>query len=170
MAQVLIGLGANLGDRAANFYAATRELLARGCDLIALSPLYETEPWGVTDQPRFLNAVCQVRTDLSPPALLDTLKEIERSLGRQETMHHGPRPIDLDILLYDNLILDTPRLTIPHRGMVDRSTVLVPLADLTPNLCHPITGRTVEEHLADLGSTPDVAPYPPGLPAKRAEK
>jgi 2-amino-4-hydroxy-6-hydroxymethyldihydropteridine diphosphokinase len=170
MAQVLIGLGANLGDRAANFYAATRGLLAHGCDVIALSPLYETEPWGVTDQPRFLNAVCQVRTDLAPPALLDTLKEIERSLGRQETMRDGPRPIDLDILLYDDLILDTPRLTIPHRGMVDRSTVLVPLADLVPNLPHPITGRTIKEHLADLGPTPDVAPYPPGLPAKRDEK
>ena len=170
MAQVLIGLGGNMGDRAANFYAATRELLARGCDVIALSPLYETEPWGVTNQPRFLNAVCQVRTDLTAPALLDTLKEIERSLGRQETMHYGPRPIDLDILLYDDLFLDTPRLTIPHLGMVDRSTVLVPLADLAPNLRHPITGRTVKEHLADLGPTPDVAPYPPGLPARSDEK
>jgi 2-amino-4-hydroxy-6-hydroxymethyldihydropteridine diphosphokinase len=170
MAQVLIGLGANLGDRAANFYAAVRELFAHGCEVTALSPLYETEPWGVTDQPRFLNAVCQVRTDLAPTALLNTLKEIEHTLGRQETMRYGPRPIDLDILLYDNLILDTPRLTIPHRGIVDRSTVLAPLADLVPNLRHPITGQTIKEHLADLGPTPDIALYPPGLPAKRDEK
>jgi 2-amino-4-hydroxy-6-hydroxymethyldihydropteridine diphosphokinase len=169
MAQVFIGLGANLGDRAANFYAAVREILTRGCAVVALSPLYETEPWGVTDQPRFLNAVCQVRTDLAPDDLLDTLKEIERSLGRLGTMRYGPRPIDLDILLYDDLVIDTPRLTIPHGGMLERSTVLVPLADLAPNLKHPVTGRTVAEHLTGLGPTPDVAPYPPGLPAKGNE-
>ncbi|MBC7237729.1 MAG: 2-amino-4-hydroxy-6-hydroxymethyldihydropteridine diphosphokinase [Chloroflexi bacterium] len=166
MARVLLGLGANLGDRAANLYHALSELCRHGARLLALSPLYETEPWGVQDQPRFLNAACQVEVTLEPQALLAMLKEIEKLLGRQPTVRYGPRPIDLDILLYDDVIIDTPQLQIPHPGMLARGTVLVPLADIVPQIRHPLSGRTIAEHLAELGPTPDVAPYPPGLPPK----
>ncbi len=165
MARAYIGLGANLGDRRAQIETALSAMEVRGIRLIAVSPLYETEPWGLTDQPRFLNAACAVETDLSPHALLDALQAIEQDMGRVRTVRYGPRPIDLDVLTYADLRIDTERLTIPHPGMLERATVLVPLADIAPGLVHPTTGRTIREHLADLGPTPDVAPYPPGLPA-----
>ncbi len=164
MVRVYLGLGANLGDREANLRRARQELEARSIHVARMSPLYETEPWGVTDQPRFLNAACEASTVLAPHALLDVLKQIEREMGREETVRFGPRPIDLDILLYGDLVIDTPRLAIPHRGMLARSTVLVPLADIAPEVRHPLTGRSIIEHMAALGPTPDVAPYPPGLP------
>lgn len=165
MARAYIGLGANLGDRRAQIETALTAMEVRGIRLIAVSPLYETEPWGLIDQPRFLNAACAVETDLSPHALLDALQAIEQDMGRVRTVRYGPRPIDLDVLTYADLRIDTERLTIPHPGMLERATVLVPLADIAPGLVHPTTGRTIREHLADLGPTPDVAPYPPGLPA-----
>jgi len=164
MAVAYIGLGANLGDREGNVRAALRAMEARGLRVAAVSPLYETEPWGVLDQPRFINAACAVETNLDPCALLDALKAIEQELGRETTMRYGPRPIDLDILLYDDLIVNTLRLTIPHPGLIGRATALVPLADIAPALRHPLSGRTIAEHLADLGAVEGLAPYPPGLP------
>ncbi|HHX64584.1 MAG TPA: 2-amino-4-hydroxy-6-hydroxymethyldihydropteridine diphosphokinase [Chloroflexi bacterium] len=164
MATVYIGLGANLGDREANIREALRRMADARMRILAVSPLYETEPWGITDQPRFLNGACAIETDLSPEELLDTLKKIEADMGRVRTVRNGPRPIDLDILLYDDRRIETPRLKVPHPGIVERNTVLVPLVDIAPDLKHPLTGRTMTDHLADLGPTPDVAPYPPGLP------
>ncbi len=164
MARVYLGLGGNLGDRAAVLFTALAAIGARGIGLRRVSPLYETEPWGVTEQPRFLNAACEAETDLAPEALLSALKGIERDLGRVETVRYGPRPVDLDILLYDDLTIQTPTLTIPHPGMLERATVLVPLADIAPGAIHPRTGRTVAHHLAALGPSEGLALYPPGLP------
>lgn len=160
---VYLGLGANLGDREANIAQALAALSRRGCRVCALSPLYETEPWGIMDQPRFLNAAACVETALGPHALLDALKMIEKELGRKPSIRYGPRPIDLDILLYADLRIATPRLTVPHAGMLERASVLVPLADIAPEMRHPVTGLTIATHRKSLGATPDVAPYPPGL-------
>jgi 2-amino-4-hydroxy-6-hydroxymethyldihydropteridine diphosphokinase len=161
VSEVYLGLGANLGARETQILRAVAELGERTLGVRALSPLYETEPWGLLDQPRFLNAACLVHTDLGPLDLLRLLQEIERALGRVPTVLYGPRAIDLDILLYDDLIVDEPMLSIPHVGMLERSSVLVPLADIAPDVRHPRTGPTTREHLMRLGHTPEVQPYPP---------
>jgi 2-amino-4-hydroxy-6-hydroxymethyldihydropteridine diphosphokinase len=158
-----LGLGGNLGDREANLRAALEILSGSGCLVAVTSPLYETEPWGVEDQPRFLNAACGVDTRRPPHALLDLIKGIEWRLGRRPTVRHGPRTVDLDILLYCDLCIDTPRLVIPHPGMLERASVLIPLADIAGDIRHPVTGRTIADHRADLGHRSDVAPFPPGL-------
>jgi len=167
MATVYLGLGANLGDRAAHILNALALLGRRGVTLDGLSPLYETEPWGLAGQPRFLNGACRVRTRLGPVPLLAVLKGVEHDLGRVPTVRYGPRPIDLDILLYDHRVvaIADPPLTIPHAGLLERATALVPLVDLAPDLVHPLTGRTLRAHLAALGDIRGLAPYPPGLPA-----
>ncbi|HXT38362.1 MAG TPA: 2-amino-4-hydroxy-6-hydroxymethyldihydropteridine diphosphokinase [Chloroflexota bacterium] len=144
MSTVYLGLGANLGDRAAALRAALDLLKESGQVTVdAVSSLYETAPMYVTDQPAFLNAVARVETALAPEALLDLLKQIEAARGRVARYRYGPREVDLDILLYDDLVLDTPRLTIPHKGLVERAFVLVPLAELAPRLTIPGTAGTV---------------------------
>ena len=163
MPRVYLGLGSNLGDRAATMAAAVALLPIYGLHVDAVSGLYETEPWGVTDQPRFLNSACIVRTSLPPTQALIAVKAIERALGRVPTQRWGPRTIDIDLLIYQGAVMATAALTLPHPGMLERASVLVPLADIAPDLEHPCTGRTVQDHLRALGAIDGVAPYPPGL-------
>jgi 2-amino-4-hydroxy-6-hydroxymethyldihydropteridine diphosphokinase len=150
-ATVYLSLGANLGDRLANLRLALARLqtLAR---LEDVSSLYETEPQGVSDQPLFLNAVCRVTTGLEPQALLRFLKNLEQESGRRPGgQKWGPRPIDLDILLYDDRLVDAPELTIPHPRLAERAFVLIPLCELAPELRHPLLEKTMKELLASVG-------------------
>ncbi len=139
-----LGLGSNLGDRRANLSAATTGL-PPAASLLRASSIYQTEPWGYLEQPAFLNQVLEVETSLSPADLLAALKRLEASLGRQATFRYGPRLIDLDILLYDQLVIDQPDLVIPHPQLAQRAFVLVPLAELAPGLIHPLLGTSMAE-------------------------
>jgi 2-amino-4-hydroxy-6-hydroxymethyldihydropteridine diphosphokinase len=157
---VYLALGTNLGDRAGNLRRALKGL-PPGVTVLEGSPVYETPPWGVTDQPAFLNMVVRCRTSLPPLALLQRLKRLEKRLGRQPSVRYGPRLIDLDILFYADLVLDTPQLTIPHARLHERAFVLVPLCDLDPDFIHPRLGRTVRQLLAGV-DTQGVVKYEPG--------
>ncbi len=149
MALVYLGLGTNLGDREANLRRALAELKHLGI-VKSISSLYETEPVGYPNQGWFLNIACALATNLEPVALLHALKAIEGLLGRRPTMRHGPRIIDLDILLYDDRILDTAELTIPHPQMHRRRFVLQPLAEIAPEAIHPGIGQTIQALLRAL--------------------
>ncbi len=139
-----LSLGSNLGDRELNLHNANAHLEPR-VQSILRSSIYETDPWGYADQPTFLNQVIKAETSLEPFKLLVFLKEIEVAMGRQETFRFGPRLIDLDILFYDDLVLDTPNLTIPHPRILERAFVLIPLAEIAPDLHHPIFNKTIQE-------------------------
>ena len=149
---IYLALGTNLGDRPANLRAALHAL-PPSIVCLRSSPIYETPPWGFTGQPAFLNMVLKGETDLAPPALLSHLKHLETQLGRIPSIRYGPRQIDMDILFYDELILATPGLTIPHPHLQERAFVLVPLADLEPGLVHPVLGKSVRELLAAVDTT-----------------
>ncbi|MEW5829037.1 MAG: 2-amino-4-hydroxy-6-hydroxymethyldihydropteridine diphosphokinase [Chloroflexota bacterium] len=149
---VYLALGTNLGERLANLRAAVAALSPE-VRVVAESPVYETPPWGYADQPAFLNMAVEAETDLGPGALLDHLKRLETELGRVESFRYGPRRIDLDILFYDDLVLDTPPLVVPHPRLHERAFVLVPLADLAPELVHPVLKRRVLELLSDVDTT-----------------
>jgi 2-amino-4-hydroxy-6-hydroxymethyldihydropteridine diphosphokinase len=141
---IFLALGTNLGDRLENLKTA-RDGLPPSVRPVTASPVYETLPWGYSDQPVYLNQVIKAETGLDPFELLAFLKNLENQLGRQATFRYGPRLIDLDILFYDDLILQAPGLSIPHPYLAERAFVLVPLADLAPELRHPVSGLTVRE-------------------------
>lgn len=150
MTKAYISLGSNLGDRAANLDEAVRQLSrTEGIGNLRRSGIRETEPVGRTDQPKFLNCVVEVETTLEPLELLDRCQEIERRLGRTRTRRWGPRTIDLDILLFGDVIVRTDRLTLPHPEMTRRRFVLEPLCELAPDLVLP-GGRTVRELLKEV--------------------
>lgn len=141
MSTAYIALGANLGDPAATVDAAFKAISALPqTRLVACSALYRTAPVGITEQPEFINAAARVETALAPEALLDALLAIEQQFGRVRELRNGPRTLDLDVLLYDDLVLDTPRLTLPHPRLHLRAFVLYPLADVGPELRIPGRG------------------------------
>lgn len=142
-------LGTNMGNKLRNLQNAIASL-PPDINLIKWSSVYQTVPWGYTDQPEFLNQVIKVSTDLEPSALLARLKWIETRLDRQPTFRYGPRSIDIDILFYDDLVMNTPRLVIPHPRMTDRAFVLVPLVELAPDLVHPQLNLPVSEMLKQV--------------------
>lgn len=146
---VFLGLGSNMGDRRAHLDKAL-ELLSQRVQVVEVSSTYDTEPVGNVDQPRFLNLVCKVRTRLAPMGFLTLAKGIESKLGRQQRSPNAPRPIDIDILFFGEQVMATAKLTIPHPRLAERAFVLVPLAEIDPNLVHPVSRKTVQDMLAAL--------------------
>lgn len=155
MATVFLGIGSNLGDREKNINLALEKLGQVGY-VRRVSSQYETEPVGYKDQPWFLNLVAELETQLSAPELLQALKALEKEMGRTPSPRFGPRPIDLDILLYDDLVLDTPELTVPHPRLAERAFVLIPLAEIAPQVLHPILKKSMRELRDALPKGPEV--------------
>ena len=165
MAEVFVGLGSNLGDRAANIWEAVRRIAALpDCNLVRQSALYESEPVGPVAQGWFLNAVVLIETEAEPLVLLMAVKEIERSMGRKPGLPWGPRLIDLDLLLYQDVGMETEELTLPHRELWNRRFVLEPLRDVIPD---GELRRRIEEGLMDLTDGPEVRLYQPPDGANR---
>ncbi len=152
MRDIYLGLGTNLGDRRRNLEQAVLGL-APLLAVTAVSPVYASEPWGITNQPDFLNICLAGRTAAPPTELLFFIKNLEAELGRKETIKWGPRLIDIDILLYADWLVQSDDLTIPHPFMTERAFVLRPLADIAPGVIHPVNGLTVAEMATAVDST-----------------
>jgi dihydroneopterin aldolase/2-amino-4-hydroxy-6-hydroxymethyldihydropteridine diphosphokinase len=144
MLSVLLGLGSNIGNKEENISKAL-DLISEVCDVKKISPLYLTEPVGAIKQEWFLNCVVEVKTDYDPEKLLSSFKSIERKLGRTKRIKNGPRSIDIDILFYEDQIVKTKNLVIPHPLIQERLFVLKPLMDLNPHFIHPVLKKTIEE-------------------------
>ena len=149
MPTIYLTLGTNLGDRLANLRAAI-DAFPPSIVHRQSSHIYETPPWGYTDQPAFLNMAVKCETDLDAASLLKRLKQIEVQIGRQQSFRWGPRLIDMDILFYDDLVLESESLTIPHPRLHQRAFVLVPLADIALDLIHPVFQKTIAELLSTV--------------------
>jgi len=156
---VFLALGSNLGDREDNINRALEALGKRGFRTTARSALYETEPVGGPPQGPYLNAVVQGETVMAPPDLLEACLGVERDLGRVRTVKNGPRVIDVDLLLYGDLVLETERLSLPHPRFHERAFVLAPLAELAPHQRHPVLGKTMAELRAACPDQAWARPY-----------
>lgn len=153
MAEVYLGLGTNLGDKKANLNMAMEEIRKRVGEITSQSAYYLTDPWGFDSQNTFLNAVCKACTTLSPLEVLSVTQSIEKKLGRMKKSIDGQysdRPIDIDILLYDELVINTPELSVPHPLMHKRLFVMEPLTEIAPKLIHPVLHSSMEDLLRDL--------------------
>ena len=149
-------IGGNVGDRAANLQTALRRIAETCGTITSTSSLYETAAWGNTNQPSFYNQAVVVNSTLSPEALMDQLLDIELEMGRIRTQKYDPRTIDLDILMIDDLVLNTEKLTIPHPQMQNRRFALLPLAEVAPTLIHPLFDQSIEVLLQNCPDTLDV--------------
>jgi GTP cyclohydrolase-4 len=152
---VYLGLGSNMGNRQGNLDKAL-DLLSQRLRAGQVSSVYDTEPVGNINQPRFLNLVCQVYTRLAPLELLALAKGVELKLGRAPGTSNAPRPIDIDILFYGDRVIETPELVIPHPRLAERAFVLIPLAEIAPDLVHPVSGKTIRDLLQGVTETQGV--------------
>ncbi|HTF99261.1 MAG TPA: 2-amino-4-hydroxy-6-hydroxymethyldihydropteridine diphosphokinase [Nitrospirota bacterium] len=158
---VYIGLGSNLGDKVESCRKAIA-MLSKAGNITSVSSFYTSEPIGYPDQEEFINAAVELETELSPLALLAACHVIEDELGRRRLMHWGPRTVDLDILFYGNLVVESDELVIPHPLMAERRFVLVPLCEIAPDAVHPVLHKKVSELLRRLKDNHRVAPYRAG--------
>ena len=149
--KVFIGIGSNIGNRLQNISKAI-ELINKNsdCNVLKVSSVFESKAFGVIEQNNFFNSVVQIETNLEPENLLKLLKEIEKEIGRSETERWGPREIDLDILLFDNLVYSKNGLTIPHKGIPERDFVMVPLTEIEPEIVHPVLNKKVKGLIAKV--------------------
>ena len=154
LSEAYLGLGSNLGDSAQNLRAAVRMLEGCAVDVVP-SPIYRTAPLGFQNQPAFCNAVCRIATRLTPFELMDRLLHIEAAVGRRRVFQNAPRILDMDILMYGRRVLKSPPLVLPHPRMTEREFVLRPLADIAPNLKHPVSGIAVADMLRNLAGNPE---------------
>jgi 2-amino-4-hydroxy-6-hydroxymethyldihydropteridine diphosphokinase len=159
--QVYLSLGSNRGDRMSNLLRAMDELGEAGVKVQRVSSYYKTEPVDFGPQAWFLNCAMEATTELMPMQLLKAVKSVERALGRRPGVNKGPRPIDIDILLYENVVVRTAALTIPHERMNERRFVLIPLRELAPAVRHPVSRRTVTELLQTSPDLSQVVRYKP---------
>lgn len=150
MSTAYIGIGSNLGSREENCERAIRLLSENGITVTKRSSIIETRPWGVTDQPEFVNMAVEIETSLKPEELLHILKKIEIETGRQPALRWGPRLIDLDILLYEDMVMKTTDLEVPHPHLAEREFALKPLAEIAPDKEHPVLKKSIRELLTDL--------------------
>lgn len=165
--QIAIGVGSNQGDRLQFLQRAVELLVAEFLESATVSSVYESEPWGVTDQPKFLNLVVRGLSEWKPPAIVNFLQSAEASLGRSATFRWGPREIDLDLIVFEQEIWESDGVSVPHPEMLSRSFVLLPLAEIWPDWTHPAEKRTAgqlaEECLkTQPGSARKIGPLPPG--------
>ena len=158
MATVYVSLGSNLGERE-KYLAQARKAIEKSFNLSRFSKIYETEPVDLMDQPWFLNQVAEFKTDLAPESLLEWVRSLEAQAGRQREMPKGPRTLDVDILLYDDWILDVEELVLPHPRLEHRRHVLLPLSELAADRCLPVSQRTVLEALEQVTDKAQVKPH-----------
>jgi 2-amino-4-hydroxy-6-hydroxymethyldihydropteridine diphosphokinase len=159
MPNCFLSLGANLGDRKAVLDSALHAISDVCGQLVSVSHVYETAPWGVIDQPLYLNIAILVQTNLNANLLLEKCQIIENSFGRERTERWGSRTLDIDILFYDDLVMDTEFLTVPHPRLAERKFVLVPLVEIAPDFVHPILGVSIVTLLDSCNDTLDVYKY-----------